>query len=139
MNMAFLGRHEQREAWIRWGVEFARRGVLPEDPIEVHGPHGYPADRMWGTMGDYEFLTPRGIRGIWDIRGVRVTVDGMYGIKETLPVLPAQELEPKLKRWLRAAKSVLAKMDRDRMAERKEINKARQAAGLEAGPAGENI
>jgi hypothetical protein len=46
--MANLHRRDDREAWLRWAVEFLRRGLDPADVITVHGPHQPPANYLWG-------------------------------------------------------------------------------------------
>lgn len=83
--MAFLDRHENTEDWLKWAIEFVRRGLWPSHVIEVYGPHGPHADLMWGEAeasvdGEYPacfdlevvFKTASGIGGIHDVRGVRI-------------------------------------------------------------------
>jgi len=45
--MTFLDRHRDREEWLKWAIEFARRGLWASPVIQVHGPHGPHADMMW--------------------------------------------------------------------------------------------
>jgi hypothetical protein len=73
--MADLEKHQDREDWLQWAIEFMRRGIWPEDIITVHGPHS-PADYMWGEMAHYTFQTAHGIRGIHDVHGVRISCCG---------------------------------------------------------------
>jgi hypothetical protein len=93
---------------MRWAIEFVRRDIWPDDTITVHGPHS-PADFMWGEMGDYTFRTMPGIRGIHDVRGVRVS-RLVYGYPQAFPLLATSALEPKKQRWLRTALRTLAKL-----------------------------
>ena len=46
--MAELERHQDRESWVSWAIEFVRRGLWPADVITVHGPHASSADHFWG-------------------------------------------------------------------------------------------
>jgi hypothetical protein len=48
--MAELHRSADREGWLRWAIEFKRRGSDPEDRTTVHAPHS-PYDFLWGEMG----------------------------------------------------------------------------------------
>jgi hypothetical protein len=115
--MADLDKHSDREDWIRWAVEFMRRGIWPEETITVHGPHSPPANLMWGQMGDYEFATPHNTP-MHDPRGVRVwLVVGSSWDKEACPLLPQSELDTKQRRWLRAARRTLARLESQRQAE----------------------
>src|SRR2546426_2460378 len=43
--VAELERHQDRESWVSWAIEFVRRGLWPADVITVHGPHASSADR----------------------------------------------------------------------------------------------
>ena len=45
--MADLNKRDDREAWLKWAIEFRKRGLWASDYITVHGPHS-PADHMWG-------------------------------------------------------------------------------------------
>jgi hypothetical protein len=112
--MADLYKHdeEMREDWLKWAIEFAKRGIWPEDYITVHGPHS-PYDYMWGEMGGYEFRTCGGIHGIHDVRGVRIH-ERVCGETVRYPVLPDRDLEPKLRKWLRAAQRTLATLRAER-------------------------
>ncbi len=108
--MACLSKDD--EGWYAWAVELVRRGLYPMDSITVHGPHGYPADFMWGEAecckgmdGDYhevKFRSRRPCRGIWDIHGVTVWEEGGWG-PVTFPILKAKELTPRWKRLLSTA------------------------------------
>ena len=109
-GVADLDKRENREDWIKWAIEFVSRGIEPEDVITVHGPHS-PADYMWGEMGPYEFRTASGIRGIHDVRGVRVI--NTYS-RQPCPLIPKSELSPKERRWLRTARRTLARRRSER-------------------------
>jgi hypothetical protein len=37
--MADLDKHLNREDWLRWAIEFMRRGLWLDQEITVHGPH----------------------------------------------------------------------------------------------------
>lgn len=118
--MADLEKHQDREDWLRWAVEFMTRGLWADDLITVHGPHTPPADCMWGNaeawidgadMGAIcVFTTPRAIRGRHDVQGVRISSDS----GERFPILKASELTPKARRWLRAARTVLKRLGEQR-------------------------
>ena len=79
--MADLNKRDNREDWLKWAIEFMKRGLWAGDYITVHGPHG-PADYMWGEADAAwhgigyslrcEFQTARGIHSIHDVRGVRI-------------------------------------------------------------------
>jgi len=78
--VAELERHQDRDSWVSWAIEFVRRGLWPADVITVHGPHASPADRCWGEAEAWDesgtwsytvaFQTPA--RHGWDRRGVRL-------------------------------------------------------------------
>jgi hypothetical protein len=44
--MADLNKRDDREDWLKWAIEFMKRGLWAGDYITVHGPHS-PADYMW--------------------------------------------------------------------------------------------
>jgi hypothetical protein len=47
--MAALEKYDRegtRREWVRWAIEFMRRGLWLGDVITVHGPHG--PEGMWG-------------------------------------------------------------------------------------------
>jgi len=46
--VAELERHQDRESWVSWAIEFVRRGLWPADVITVHRPLASSADRFWG-------------------------------------------------------------------------------------------
>ena len=93
--MAELHKRDDRRDWIRWAVEFMRRGLWLDESITVHGPHA-PYDYMWGeadaTVDDdgpsveVTFATGRKIRGLRDLRGLRI-VSNECGEKTTYPVV----------------------------------------------------
>ena len=106
--MAFLDKHEDQEAWLAWAIEFMRRGLYPEDKIEVHGPHA-PHDFMWGSAfctdivdGGYfevKFRTSR--CSIWDIRGVTIKkTEKEYGHEVRFPIVAPSDLPSRWKRHL---------------------------------------
>jgi hypothetical protein len=45
--MADLYKRGEQEDWLKWAIEFIKRGIWPEEYITVHGPHP-EADFMWG-------------------------------------------------------------------------------------------
>jgi hypothetical protein len=103
--MATLNHDE--EAWWRYAIEFARRGLWPLDEIETHGPHEAPGDRIWGTAfcvaddrsaWEVNFAGPTGCRHYSDIRGLRMQAEE----DETLrfPVLPSSERNQRVRAWL---------------------------------------
>jgi len=127
--MADLDKRDDREDWLKWAIEFMRRGLWAGDTIVVHGPHS-PVDYMWGEAearvdggrsridggpywSQFEFRTASGIRGIHDVRGVRVK-DAADGTP--FPVLKLSELTPKAQRWLRMARRTKAKLQEERTA-----------------------
>ena len=61
--MAELERHQDRESWVSWAIEFVRRGLWPADVITVHGPHASPADRFWGEAEAWDES------GTWSLHG----------------------------------------------------------------------
>lgn len=115
--MAYLDKND--EGWWPWALEFLRRGLHP-DVIEIHGPHPYPSDIMWGkaegcrqmTGGycDVEFQSRRPCRNIFHIHGVTIWEDDPYG-KNTFTILKTKELTP---RWKKLLSIVRKKRDEDR-------------------------
>jgi hypothetical protein len=124
--MAEVCKHDEetREDWIRWAMEFVKRGIEPEDCITVHGPHA-PNDYMWGEMGEYEFRTCRGTRGIHDVRGLRIR-ESVFSETVTCPILPIRELDHKRQRWLQAAERTLARRRQERQALNAQIGLVRR-------------
>ena len=129
--MADLHKHEFREAWLKWAIEFMRRGLWADEYIEVHGPHGPEADYMWGDAeawedggnqgGEVIFQTARGIRGIHAVRGVRMEYkDAVGGERLRLPLVPMSGLSRKARHWLRVAKVVHDRLRQKEMAEKRE-------------------
>ena len=47
--MAELEKHGNRKDWLRWAIEFLRRGIWIGEVITVHGPHP-SAPYMWGEV-----------------------------------------------------------------------------------------
>jgi hypothetical protein len=95
------------EAWWKYAVEFARRGLWPLGEIETHGPHQAPGDRIWGEAlcvdGDRDvweilFNGPSGCKRYSDIRGLRLYTKHDESIR--FPVLPPNEKNGRVKRWL---------------------------------------
>src|SRR2546428_3366177 len=57
-----LERHQDRESWVSWAIEFVRRGLWPADVITVHRPLASSADRFWGEAGQLLCLNdPHGV------------------------------------------------------------------------------
>ncbi len=117
--MAELEKHDNRKDWLRWAIEFLRRGIWVGEIVTVHGPHP-GASYMWGEVDgwvdwfpptvdtkaqisngwmSFAFRTASGIRSIYDIRGVRVWADG----GENFPLLRESELSQRARRWLLVA------------------------------------
>ena len=46
--MATLDKHTDRRDWLKWAIEFMRRGLWLDDEITVHGTHAPPANYIWG-------------------------------------------------------------------------------------------
>ena len=124
-TMAVLDKRRDREAWLKWAIEFARRGIWPSDGITVHGPHGPHAPYMWGDnegfldepdfpLLDVYYRTASGIRGIHDVRGVVIRDQET---KNAYPVLPLKNLSPKLRRWLKVAQPLSARLTREAIKE----------------------
>ena len=120
--MADLYRHVDREGWIRWAIEFVRRGLWPDDLITVHGPHA-PYDFMWGEAdatfdgerlgGHFTFRTASGIKGIFDVRGVRIRQTD--GWEPCIALSKERDLSPNARRWLRAARRTYLKLRKDNL------------------------
>ena len=137
--MGDLHKRDDREDWLKWAIEFMKRGLWADDYITVHGPHS-PADYMWGEaqaewdgVGHWlrcEFRTARRIRGIHDVRGVRI-VDAYDG-SIRYPIQKASELTPKAQRWLRAAQRTLGKLRENRQLEQREIAVLRERMRMRA-------
>ena len=129
--MAIINKHEDRESWIRWAIEFLRRGLWVDDSIELHGPHQSPADCMWGKADaqwdgseecyEVSFQTAKEIKNRYDLRGVRIEqLDSSHGERVQFPLMPMKSLTPKAKRWLRVAGAVHANLRQEAMAEKRE-------------------
>jgi len=122
--MANLHKWQDREDWLRWAIEFMRRGLWLADEITVHGPHD-GSSRMWGDAegwidgddhcAEYKFQAiasrnkygrpnkyrPKQIR-VWDADD-----------KQTkFTVLKISELSPKAQRWFRVARRTLRGLQR---------------------------
>ncbi len=108
--MAELERHQDRESWVSWAIEFVRRGLWPADVITVHGPHASPADHFWGEAeasdesGTWSytvaFQTPA--RHGWDRRAVRLWDAEHPGTH--FPVVRGSAMSHAQQRWLRIAR-----------------------------------
>ena len=108
--MAELERHQDRESWVSWAIEFVRRGLWPADVITVHGPHASPADRFWGEAEAWDesgtwsytvaFQTP--VRHGGDRRGVRLWDAERPGTH--FPVVRGSAMSHAQRRWLRIAR-----------------------------------
>ncbi len=108
--MAELERHQDRESWVSWAIEFVRRGLWPADVITVHGPHASAADRFWGEAEAWDesgtwsytvaFQTPA--RHGWDRRGVRLWDAEHPGTH--FPVVRGSAMSHAQRRWLRIAR-----------------------------------
>ncbi len=108
--MAELERHQDRESWVSWAIEFVRRGLWPADVITVHGPHASSADHFWGEAEAWdesgtwsymvEFQTPPRHGG--DRRGVRLWDAEHPGTH--FPVVRGSAMSHAQRRWLRIAR-----------------------------------
>jgi hypothetical protein len=110
--MANLEKRLDRKDWLR-------RGIWAGETIIVHGQHGSDASYMWGeTDGTSDppdglfsgckvaFRTASGIRGKYDIRGLRV-----HDTHHTIYLkLPESGLSPKARRWLLVAERLSKKL-----------------------------
>ncbi len=127
--MADLNKRDEREDWLKWAIEFMKRGLWAGDYITVHGPHG-PADYMWGDADATwdglgyslrcEFQTARGIHSIHDVRGVRIVNGDERSVR--FPLQRTSDLTPKAQTWLQKARHVLAQLRESREQEQREIS-----------------
>ena len=135
--MSDLCKYENRNDWLVWAIELLKRGIWADDMIKVNGgPH---ASCLWGeaegwTDGDgvtyggtFTFSTNSNIRGMYDVRGVRVTCKDTG---ERFPIRPISDLTPKARRWLRVARRLSSKLIEEAKREARECRAAR--ARLEA-------
>jgi len=118
--MAELDKNEDRESWVRIAIQFARRGILVRDStIPIHGPHD-STNNMWG-----EFEGTIGASHWWSEFEFSAKSNGsMYrpfkfrvrdkDSKELFPIVKVSALDSKTTRWMRAAKSTLAKLETKR-------------------------
>lgn len=104
-------------AWWRYAIEFARRGLWPLAEIETHGPHGPPADRIWGealcatanrTYPEIIFSGPSRCRHYSDIKGLRMC--DKYDESCRFPILRPSEKNRTEKTWLAYARKRLEGM-----------------------------
>jgi hypothetical protein len=126
--MAELHKRDDREDWLKWAIEFMKRGLWADDYITVHGPHS-SADYMWGEADaswdgtgrsvQCIFETARGIRSIHDLRGVRIVDAEDRSIH--YPIQNVSDLTPKAQRWLRNARLTQARLRGIREEEEKKI------------------
>ena len=108
--VAELERHQDRDSWVSWAIEFVRRGLWPADVITVHGPLASSADRFWGEAKAWDesgtwsytvaFQTPA--RHGWDRRGVRLWDAEQPGTH--FPVVRGSAMSHAQRRWLRIAR-----------------------------------
>ena len=108
--MAELERHQDRDSWVSWAIEFVRRGLWPADVITVHGPPASSADHFWGDAEAWDesgtwsytvaFQTPA--RHGWDRRGVRLWDAEHPGTH--FPVVRRSAMSHAQRRWLRIAR-----------------------------------
>ena len=107
-----------REGWLRYAVEFARRGLYPPDEITTHGPHAEPADRIWGaaeardhrrTPWIVSFETAPGIVGRDDLDTLTMWSDD-DDERRAFPVLARAELKPEVRTLLRRTRRELARL-----------------------------
>ena len=119
--MAYLEKHSdnERESWLRWGIEFMRRGLWLDVAITVHGPHD-STQTMWGQADasidgepracECTFLAKAG-RSKYDPIRIRIQTND-----ERFPILRVSQLTPKARRWLKAARIQLKKCAHERIA-----------------------
>lgn len=115
--MAELEKHREREEWLRWAIEFMRRGLWLDNTIIVHGPHS-PHSFVWGEADaqldserDFphvKFRTSSNIRNKFDVCGMRVWEDDQA--RQAFVVMKKSELTPKARRWLETATRTLARL-----------------------------
>ncbi len=108
---------DQRESWLEWLPVFMKRGLRPIDSFVVHGPHQYPADRMWGEAEceyyarwsfQVKFLTSQ-CYSIRDIKRVHI-----YDTEtnERFPILKANRLPKEWSQEIKDARRELAALRR---------------------------
>src|SRR5437899_3713549 len=112
--VAELERHQDRDSWVSWAIEFVRRGLWPADVITVHGPHASSADHFWGDAEAWDesgtwsftvaFQTPA--RHGWDRRRVRLWDAEHPGTH--FPVVRRSAMSHAQRRWLRIARRLAA-------------------------------
>jgi hypothetical protein len=117
--MADLEKHDEldRESWIRWSVEFMRRGLWPDDIITVHGPHSKTG--FWNNRGEEVSCEIDGTNDVVDVlfRSRKPHHTGKYDVRNVkfydsndgtvFPILKASELTPAARKWIKAAKRQL--------------------------------
>lgn len=122
--MAFITNEgEDREAWLMYAIEFAKRGLWPVSEIEVHGPHAEPGNFIWGDatvlhpkFGEIAvtFRTQSGVVGHWSLTGFTVRdEDG-----DSYPILRTKDLPAGLGDKLKCAKVERARLKEENMPER---------------------
>jgi hypothetical protein len=127
--MADLDKRDAREDWLKWAIEFMKRGLWAGDYIAVYGPHS-PADYIRGEADAAsdglgyslrcEFHTARGIHSIHDVRGVRIVNGDQRSLR--FPLQRVSDLTPNAQKWLRKAKHGLAQLRETRKREQREIS-----------------
>lgn len=136
--MAYLDKRKDREDWLHWAIEFARRGLWADTLITVHGPHD-PTNAMWG---DAEARTHGGeanesfecdfvaVANGSKYRPVRVRIWNHEDHEERFPLVKPSQLTPQARRWLRVARRTLKKLSAERIECGRELRRRALAAGL---------
>ena len=119
--MAELEKHREREDWLRWAIEFMRRGLWLDNQIIVHGPHS-PYNFVWGEADaqldgenrfvNVKFRTSSNIRNKYDVRGVRIWENDKD--RNAFAVMKNSELTSKARHWLKTASKTLARLCTER-------------------------
>jgi len=113
--MAELGKHENRESWILWAIEFMRRGLWLGPEITVHGPHEPPDNFMWGeaeasidgevdSLGLCVFRTSQQAR---KYHPSHVEIRDSDSPEIIFPLKKESELTPNARRWLKVARRLV--------------------------------
>jgi hypothetical protein len=119
--MAELDKHGEREDWLRWAIEFMRRGLWLDSTIIVHGPHS-PYSFVWSEAdaqldGENHFVgvkfrTSSNIRNKYDVRVVRIWENDRD--RQTFAIMKKSALTPKARHWLETATKTLARLRAER-------------------------
>jgi hypothetical protein len=121
-------RFSDRESWLRLAIEFMRRGLWLSEAVTVHGPHE-ASNRMWGDFEGWvdgpgpRFADDNAVACDFNAtadgskyRPFRIVAWNQDDKSVNYPVLPASQLSPKARRWMKAARRTLAALAAERRA-----------------------